>query len=73
MLNPLFFNVGYHTAHHDHDDVHWSRFPEVHDSIAGRIDPRLIEKCFVWYCLRVFVLGLFIPRLRSVSLRTEKA
>ncbi|HVK53908.1 MAG TPA: fatty acid desaturase [Burkholderiales bacterium] len=73
MLNPLFFNVGYHTAHHDHCDVHWSRLPEVHESIAGRIDPRLIEKSFVWYCLRVFVLGLFIPRLRSVSLRTEKA
>lgn len=68
-INPLFFNVGYHTAHHQDDRVHWSCLPQVHERISDRIDPRLIEKSFAWYCLRVFVLGALMPSLRSASLR----
>lgn len=68
-INPLFFNVGYHTAHHHHSRLHWSRLPAAHARLAGRIDPRLIERSFVWYCLRVYILALFVPKLRSRSLR----
>lgn len=69
LLNPLFFNVGYHTAHHHYSKLHWSRLPQAHALIADRIDPRLIEKSFSWYCLRVFVFSLLVPGLRSTSLR----
>lgn len=72
-LNPLFFNVGYHTAHHHHSRLHWSQLPAAHARIAHRIDPRLIEESFSWYCLRVFILALFVPKLRSRSLRGQAA
>lgn len=68
-INPIFFNVGYHTAHHHHSRQHWSRLPATHARIASRIDPRLIERSFLWYCLRVYVLALFLPKLRSRPLR----
>lgn len=67
-LNPLFFNVGYHTAHHHDSSIHWSRLPQVHAMIADRIDQRLVEKSFAWYCIRIFVLGSLFPGLRSTSL-----
>lgn len=69
LINLLFFNVGYHTVHHRHSRLHWSRLPVAHARLAGRIDPRLIERSFVWYFLRVYVLALFVPGLRSQSLR----
>ena len=69
LINPLCFNVGYHTAHHEDGDLHWSELPAAHARIAGRIDARLIEPGFFAYCLRVFVLGPFVPRWRSVPLR----
>lgn len=52
LLNRLFFNVGYHTAHHHHSDLHWSRLPEAHRRIAGHIHRDLMEKSFMWYCVR---------------------
>ena len=70
-LNPLFFNVGYHTAHHHHSRLHWSRLAAAHVRIASRIDPRLIEESFSWYCLRVFFLAPFLPKLRSRPLRGQ--
>lgn len=67
-VNPLFFNVGYHTAHHLHAGAHWSELPRLHAAIAPRIDPRLIEPGLAHYCLRVFLLGALLPRLRSLPL-----
>jgi hypothetical protein len=32
LYNILFFNDGYHTEHHAHPDVHWTRLPEYHES-----------------------------------------
>jgi fatty acid desaturase len=57
LINPLFFNVGYHTAHHHFPDAHWSELPAAHARIASRISPALLERSFVAYCTRVFVLG----------------
>jgi beta-carotene hydroxylase len=67
-LNPLAFNVGYHTAHHHAPDAHWSELPDVHRAIASRISPALNEPSFAWYCLRVFFLALWLPRFRSLPL-----
>ena len=72
-VNLLFFNVGYHTAHHLDGSVHWSALPGVHRAIAARIDPRLIEPGFASYCLRVFVLGGVVRRWRTVSLMQRRA
>ena len=57
LINTLFFNVGYHTAHHHFAELHWSELPRAHARIGERISPELVEKSFVWYCTRVFVLG----------------
>jgi hypothetical protein len=32
LYNALFFNDGYHTEHHAHPDVHWTRLPAFHES-----------------------------------------
>jgi len=40
-LSPLYNlftgNLGYHTAHHHKQGVHWSRLPELHAQIASRL------------------------------------
>lgn len=72
-VNPLFFNVGLHTAHHEHGDAHWSDLPRLHAQLAPRLDPRLVEPSLFAYGLRVFVAGAFVPALRSRSLRGRTA
>ncbi|MFT3735409.1 MAG: fatty acid desaturase [Rhodocyclaceae bacterium] len=64
-INWLWFNVGYHTAHHEHEDLHWCTLPAAHDKLRSRINPALIERSFCVYVFRTLVLGQFIPRLRS--------
>ncbi|WP_216825052.1 fatty acid desaturase family protein [Agarilytica rhodophyticola] len=36
-------NLGYHTAHHYKQGVHWSRLPELHEKIKDKIPPHLIK------------------------------
>jgi fatty acid desaturase len=67
-VNQLGFNVGYHSAHHHDPDRHWSELPELHARIAHRIPSRLLEPGLLPYMTRVFVLALFLPRLRSTPL-----
>jgi fatty acid desaturase len=73
VINPLFFNVGLHTAHHEHGDAHWSELPRLHAQMAPGLDPRLVEPGLMAYCWRVFVAALFDPSLRSQSLRGRTA
>jgi beta-carotene hydroxylase len=72
VLNFLLLNNGYHTAHHLSPGSHWSKMPEAHRAIAHRIDPSLNERSFWWMLIRVFLLGPFIPRFRSRSLRLAR-
>ncbi|VAW60075.1 hypothetical protein MNBD_GAMMA11-1293 [hydrothermal vent metagenome] len=50
-LSPLynFFtgNLGYHTAHHHKQGVHWSKLPELHAKIAGQIPKRLYKTSYI--------------------------
>jgi len=50
-LSPLynFFtgNLGYHTAHHHKQGVHWSKLPRLHASIAGNIPDNLYSSSFI--------------------------
>lgn len=42
LYNLLTGNLGYHTAHHYKQGVHWSKLPEIHEQIKDRIRPELI-------------------------------
>jgi len=42
LRNVLTGNLGYHTAHHYRQGVHWSKLPELHASIVDRIPDEYI-------------------------------
>lgn len=65
VFNFLMFNNGYHTAHHENAGTHWSKLPAVHASIEAGIHEDLKVKSFVWWCVKVWVLGAFFPSLRT--------
>lgn len=65
-LNPLLFNIGLHTAHHEHPHAHWSQLTTLHrECYRAQVHPALNEGGLVPYMLRVFVLGSLWPRFRS--------
>ena len=69
LINPLLFNIGLHTAHHENPHAHWSELAELHRTrYRARVDDALNERGVVSYMLRVFVLGAVLPRFRSRSL-----
>jgi fatty acid desaturase len=72
FLNKLLFNNGYHTIHHERAGIHWSQTPEAHAKIAHNIDPSLIERSFWGYIGRVYFLGPFVNRYKTVSKRLER-
>jgi len=43
-FNWLTGNLGYHTAHHYKQGVHWSRLPALHATIADKIPAALYQK-----------------------------
>jgi len=71
-MNVLLFNNGLHTVHHDNPGLHWSKAPAAHAKIADQIDPRLNERSFWWFMIRVYVLAPFSQRARSSSMRLER-
>ena len=42
FYNLVTGNLGYHTAHHYKQGVHWSVLPELHEKIKHKIPPHLI-------------------------------
>ena len=72
FLNFLLFNNGYHTIHHHKAGLHWNKVPAAHKVIEKNIDPTLLERSFWWYILRCYFLSIFIPRLRTNSMRLER-
>jgi len=63
--NFLVFNNGFHTAHHEHPGAHWSRLPELHAKISGKIHPDLCQSSVMGFCLRSYALGAVWPRFRT--------
>ncbi len=69
LVNPLLFNIGLHTAHHECPHAHWSELARLHDQIyRHRVHPALNEGGLLPYMARVFVWGLVWPAARSRSL-----
>lgn len=68
-VNPLLFNIGLHTAHHEHPRAHWSELTALHHGrYRALVDARLNEAGLLPYMARVFLLAPLVPRLRSRSL-----
>ena len=63
--NFLVFNSGFHTAHHAHPGCHWSRLPDVHARVSGRIHPDLCQPSVLWFCVRSYLLGALLPAFRT--------
>ncbi|KAA5539206.1 fatty acid desaturase [Roseiconus nitratireducens] len=62
-FNFLFFNNGYHTVHHNHPGLHWSKLLQAHAKIDSSIDPRLKEQNLVWFLFRQYVLSAFVSSM----------
>ncbi|MEH6627967.1 MAG: fatty acid desaturase [Motiliproteus sp.] len=54
FFNRLTGNLGYHTAHHHKQGVHWSKLPELHAKIEDRIPANLYQKAIF---SRIFLGG----------------
>jgi fatty acid desaturase len=70
--NWMLFNNGLHTAHHQRANIHWSELPAAHARIEHLIDPSLKERGFWPYILRTYVVGIFVPACRTVSMRLRR-
>jgi len=50
-LNPMYNlftgNLGYHTAHHHKQGVHWSKLPQLHQTIEDKIPKHLYTKSII--------------------------
>ncbi|NPA71486.1 MAG: fatty acid desaturase [Gammaproteobacteria bacterium] len=45
-FNVLTGNLGFHTAHHFKQGVHWSKLPALHEEIKGKIPEECFKKSF---------------------------
>lgn len=69
LVNPLLFNIGLHTAHHENPRAHWAQLTTLHTTrYRELVRPELNEKGLVPYMWRVFILGALNKRYRSASL-----
>lgn len=71
-VNPLLFNIGLHTAHHQHPRAHWAELPALQEKYRPLISPCLNERGLLRYMWRTYCLGLLHPRWRSRSLHIKE-
>lgn len=72
FFNYFWFNNGFHTAHHHQASLHWSQLPQKHAQLAVSIKEELNEKSLAVFLIRTYVISLFVPKLKSKSLRLQR-
>ncbi len=65
LQNWLVFDAGFHTVHHEKPGAHWSTLRALHAARAARIDPALNQNSIFGFCLDNYLLGPFLPHLRT--------
>lgn len=71
-VNWCLFNNGYHTAHHERANVHWSELKAEHAKVVDKIDPSLIEPTFLGFIFRVYILGSFNAKYKTFNMRQAR-
>jgi fatty acid desaturase len=54
-INLIWFNIGYHTAHHENGRIHWSDLPQQHRSYEHQVPDWLKVNSLAWYFVRVLI------------------
>lgn len=70
-FNFLFFNNGYHTAHHNDPAMHWSQLPAAHKAIEHTIEPTLNERNLIWFAVRQYFISPLFPKLATRQIGEE--
>ena len=55
LMNVLWLNIGYHTAHHLEPRGHWSDMPALHKQHVKKVPPWLVETSLLWYFVRTLL------------------
>ena len=66
-INLIWFNIGYHTAHHENGRIHWSDLPQQHRSYEHRVPDWLKVNSLAWYFVRVLMFQRGQVRFRTES------
>lgn len=77
FVSPLFnwfvFDNGFHTVHHQHPTVHWSRVRALHASLRAQIRPELDQPgTLVGFFLRRYLLPAGGARIRAAAAYGQK-
>ena len=57
FVNVIWFNIGYHSAHHGAPRAHWADLPKLHKEHRHRMDDWLVERSLGFYIARTLCLG----------------
>jgi fatty acid desaturase len=68
FMNLFWFNVGYHTAHHENQHLHWAKLPLAHNIISNKISPELVETSLIAYFFKTLFLGTMFTKFKSRQL-----
>jgi|TARA_B110000467_G_C18260257_1_gene445888 hypothetical protein len=68
-VNLVWFNIGYHTAHHENGRTHWSDLPTHHKEYVERVPGHLMEHSLSWYMIRVLIFGKIKTKVRVAETR----
>jgi len=63
FANWLFFNTGYHTAHHEKCSAHWSELPSIHDRIKINIKEALNQKSIMKFLITHYTISKKLPHI----------